>query len=176
MLTIKQPTPCRSRTYLQSAKASEDERRGDTTRFNDEKRRFDAEREHLQAEQGLHISEISRLQFENEDIRASVGPLASLSDSSKQALGSISGLDTVLKECPICTELLLSGIGRPSFGVTSYSCACSRAGSCHVRTLHVNCVVSLADLKCPYCSEEIVVIAPSLMAETLVRRITVRKT
>lgn len=130
--------------------SSEDERKRDTTRFEDE---------------------IRRLQTEIEETRASVGPLMSLPESSKQALGSISGLDTVLEECMICRELLLSGIGKASFGVMSYSCGCS-----HVRTLHVNCVVSMANLNCPFCSERIVVIAPSLMAQTLVRPIPVRKT
>lgn len=52
----------------------------------------------------------------------------------------------------------------------SYSCRCS-----HVRTVHVNCIVSMANLACPFCSQQIVLIAPSLTAQTLVRNFTARK-
>lgn len=153
------------------AQACEDERRGDRTRFDDETKRFEAERQGFEADRGVCLGEIARLQAEVEEMRSSVGTFASLLDSSKQVLGSITGLDTVLEECVICSEVLLSGIGKASFGVMSYSCACS-----HVRTLHVNCVVSMSSLNCPFCSQQIVVIAPSLMAQTLVHSITVRKT
>ena len=118
---------------------------------------------------------MSQLQAELNDTRASVGSLVSLPERSRQVLGSISGnLESVLEECVICCEQLLSGIGSPSFGVTSYACGCSRSG--HVRSLHVNCVVSMSNLKCPLCCEDIVLIAPSLMTSTAVRRFTVRKT
>lgn len=133
--------------------------------------RFDAERMDLEAERGWLLNKIARLQSENEEIRTAVGPLANLPESSQQTLGSISGLDTLLEDCVICRELLLSGLGKPSFGVMSYSCRCS-----HVRTFHVNCIFSMANLNCPMCGEQIAVIAPSLMAQTLVRSITVRKT
>ena len=124
------------------------------------------------AERGLLLNEIARLQSEIEETKVqSVGPLASLPESSKRALGSISGLDDLLEDCVICRELLLSGLGKPSFGVMSYSCRCS-----HVRTLHVNCVFSMSNLNCPICGEQIVIVAPSLMTQTLVRSIRVRKT
>lgn len=157
-----------------STQACENERRGDRTRFDDERRRFETERKNFEDERGAFVNEIARLQAENEEVRASVGPVAHLSERSKHTLGFLPGISTVLEECSICEELLLSGIGTTSFGVMSYSCACSRAG--HTRTLHVNCIVSVADLNCSYCREEIVVIAPSLMAQTLVRKIIVRKT
>ena len=160
-----------SRKCQTSPQACEDQRKGDRTHFDDEKTRWGAEKERLETDQRLHIGEIARLQAEVEDVRASVGPLASLPDASQRTLASIAGLDTVLQECVTCSEVLLSGIGEASFGVMSYSCGCTQ-----VRTLHVNCIVSMASLKCPICGEEIVVIAPSLMAQTLVRTITVRKT
>ena len=80
----------------------------------------------------------------------------------------------MLEECVICYEQLLSGIGAPSFGVVNYSCGCSRSG--HVRTLHVNCVVSMSNAKCPLCCEEIVLIVPWLMIPTTFRAFSVRKT
>lgn len=117
------------------------------------------------------VGEVARMQTEIEEIKASVGSLSNLPERSKQVLRSISGLDTVLDECVICSEVLLSDIGTVSFGVMSYSCGCSL-----VRTLHVNCIFSMASLNCPQCSEQIVLIAPSLMAQSLVRNIPVRKT
>ena len=146
-----------------------DGRREERVRFKDERRRFLAEKKDFEAERRVHFSRIEQLQAEIEEMRASNGPLSRLPESSKQALGSISGLDVVLEECMICREVLLSGIGRVSFGVMSYSCGCS-----HVRTLHVNCVVSMRSLDCPVCREQIVLVAPSLMANTPDRVLLVR--
>lgn len=138
--------------------------RGAKTHLEDETKRFEEERSN-------HASEVSRLNAEIDDIRASFGSLVNVPERSRESLGSIaSKLESVLEECIICSEPLLAGVGGPSFGLLSYSCACSQ-----VRTLHVNCIVSMMNLACPHCSEDIVLIAPSLMTPTADRRFSVRK-
>jgi len=153
------------RCFFIPMQACENEIRGAKTHLEDETKRFEMAKRDLEEERSNHATDVSR------------GPLASLAslpESARDALGSIaSNLETVLEECVICSELLLDGIGTPSFGLMSYSCGCSRGG--HVRTLHVNCVVSMSNLNCPQCSDEIVLIAPSLMAPTAFRKFTVRK-
>lgn len=167
------------RRCFEAARRGFDVERGElrdaTARLKDETKSLEISRNDFERETEEHAITMSRLEADINDTWASLGSLASLPESSRQALGSIAGgLEGVLEECIVCCEPLLSGFGNPSFGVTSYSCGCSRGG--HVRALHVNCIVSMSNRNCPLCSEEVILIAPSLMTPTAVRCFTIKKT
>ncbi len=151
-------------------KACDNEVRAAKTHLEDEAKRYQAEKDAFDRERVLFTREVVRLEAENTDIRELIGSLADLPDTSRRALGSIANLETVLEECIICSEILLSGIGLTSFGVTSYACGCSIT-----RTLHLNCLLRMERPKCPHCSEDIVLIAPELSTPTAVRAVTVRR-
>lgn len=121
-----------------------------------------------------------RLRLENDRIRSdhaksneALGNLSEIPAAARETLATIPGLEQVLEDCIVCHDCLLKDIGEVSFGVMSYSCACAGAIP---RKMHVNCIVSMRDLKCPLCQSPITIIAPSLMAERRIHRLEVAKT
>lgn len=120
-------------------------------RFDNERKKFASEVERFQT---------SKRGFERERTRF-LGPLASVSEKSREMLASIPGLEKVLEDCVICHECLLKDVEQVSFGVMSYSCDCS-SGSRAPRMMHVDCTVSMNELTCPMCRSPIVIIAPSM--------------
>lgn len=119
----------------------------------------------------MRCFETSKRGFDRERTRL-LGPLAEISERSRETLASIPDLDKVLEDCVVCQDCLLKDIAAVSFGVMSYSCAC---GGTTPRKMHVDCIVSMNELTCPLCRSRIVVIAPSLMSETRNRTFTVNR-
>lgn len=107
---------------------------------------------------------------DNEEMRAALGSLSTMPETSLAALAATDDLDQLLEECCVCQERLLQEVGTVSFGIMSYTCKCTA-----LRKMHVNCIVSMSSLHCPICSQAIVVIAPSLMVAGCFRSVRVRR-
>ncbi len=152
-----------------------------------EVQRLDEERQGLETENRGLLSgvrelqgEVLRLGLENDRIgsehakaKVALGTLSEIPTAARETLAAIPDLEQVLEDCVVCHDCLLKDIGAVSFGVMSYSCACTGATP---RKMHVNCIVSMRVLKCPLCQSPITIIAPSLMAERRVHRLEVAKT
>ncbi|CAN0241899.1 unnamed protein product [Pylaiella littoralis] len=122
--------------------------------------RFENERKSFTSQ--MRYFETFKRGVEREKARL-LGPLAAISDRSRETLASIPDLEKVLEDCVVCHECLLKDVGVVSFGVMSFSCNCR--GSPAPRMMHVDCIVSMNELTCPFCRSPVVIVAPSLPGE-----------
>ncbi len=137
-----------------------------------EKRRSASEKRGLENRASTLEGKIARVESERDEAVAALGSLSVIPAGKRETLAAIPDLEHVLEDCIVCHDCLLKDIGEVSFGVMSYRCACTGETP---RKMHVNCIVSMSDLSCPWCQSPITIIAPSLMTERRVHRLNIAK-